>query len=158
MIITRIFYNFKGLFTYDKKDKEERPLLWIKFSHHTRNDRERAKNFLIYIFEQFERQSGKNGYILVSEWVDARPANVGIDLALFVVNILQSHFPLGLRQIIQLDMPEHILAFAPEILPYLPELNKTLVWIPHKNLSQYIDPQNYPTEYKTWLSSHPITL
>ena len=157
--------NFKGFFTYDKKDKEERPLLWIKFSHYTRNDRERAKNFLIYIFEQFERQSGKNGYIILSEWVDARPAIVDIDLALFVVNILQSHFPLGLRQIIQLDMPEPILAFAPEILPHLPEfgslthlLNKTLVWIPHKNLSQYIDPQNYPTEYKTWLASHPSVL
>ena len=150
--------NFKGLLTYDKRDKENRPFLWIKYSHYSRKDRDRGKNDLMYIFDQFERQSGKNGYILVNEWVDAKAANLDVDLVLFMVYKLQSNFPLGLRKIIHIDMPDHILAFAPEIIPYLPELNKTLLWIPHKNLSQYIDPQNYPTQYKTWLASHPEVL
>ena len=147
--------NFKGLFTYDKKDKENRPFLWIKYSHYTRKDRERAKNNLIYIFEQFERQSGKNGFIFVNEWVDATPANLDIDLLLFLSDKLQTNFPLGAKQIIHLDVPQPILAFGPEIYPYLHELNKTLTFIPHKNLSQYIDPQNYLAQYKTWLASQP---
>ena len=113
----------------------------------------------MYIYNQFERLNGRNGYVFVNEWVDASPGNVDIDLTLFQVLKLQNDFPLGIKQIIHIDIPQPILDFGgPEIFPFLPELNKTLVWIPHENVSQYIDPENYPAKYKTWLASHPIKL
>ena len=131
-------------------------MLWIKFSHYKRKDRDRAKNDLIYLFEQFERQNGKNGYSLICEYVDAGAANIDLDLVLWMVDKLQKYFPHGMKKIIQIDMPQPITDLGPEIYPYIPELNNTMIFIPYKSLSQYIDPENYPTQYKTWLAPHPI--
>ena len=140
----------KGVFPDEKIDKEGRPIFWIQFMKYSKQERERNKQYMIYLFDKFERKNGRNGYTVVGDANEVVSANVDLDLFQFMIEVMQKYFPRGIKLALGIDVNPVMEEVYPIIVSYMaPEFREVIKLISRTKLLDYMDEKYLPLHLKS---------
>jgi len=135
---------------YPHKDKEGRVLLWNRMSRHHKSDLgQLQRQYVVYMFEKADKQTSHQGWAQVADNTGAGLGNVEMDFSNFCTDVLQNHYPRGLKYNAVVDLPWILNATIKLMLAFMnEELRSTVKMIKKDELTQYIDQKFIPVHLK----------
>ncbi|XP_053210657.1 motile sperm domain-containing protein 2-like [Panonychus citri] len=141
------FYKSGGLFNY-QPDLLGKPTLYMraKFMHKVAELDAPFKDFMAYKINEIDESCGKMAsWTIIIDCAEIGWANVCIDMLRYLISIMSNYFPLGLKQVIVLDIPWILDAIRKMISSMLPEeALKVVTFTSRKKLPDFVDPKNSP--------------
>ena len=97
-------YQLLGLFMYGK-DKEGRDLLMTVGKYHHKTDLSPVlKQYWVHVLEKIDSRNKNSGWATVAWTNGTGLSNLEVSLSLFLVDIIQNHFPSGFAYQLIIDM------------------------------------------------------
>ena len=95
-----------------------------------------------------DRESVRNGYIVIGDWTDAIMANVDVDLVIHMITLLEKYYPYGVKLDVSLDLPDIFKELVPGVIEHMTTLREVVVFMKSKELSSIIEEKNIPEHIK----------
>ena len=135
---------------YPHKDKDGRTVVWARFGRYYKSClTDLIKQYAVYQFEKCDSQTSNQGWAIVIDGTGIGLSNVDMDFSNFLTDVLQTHYPRGLKYIAVVDLPFILNATAKLILSFMnEELKSTVKFITKDELTQYLDSSHIPVHLK----------
>ena len=135
---------------YPYKDKEGRTVVWMRMNRFHKSDlTPMLKQYVVYVFEKCDRETTNQGWAIVADSNGAGLSNVDMDFSNFLTDVLQTHYPRGLKYNACVDLPFILNATSKLILAFMnDELKSTVKFLKKDELTQYLEPSQIPVHLK----------
>ena len=125
-------------------------MLWVRFSRYHKSDlTPLLKQFVVYQFEKCDSQTSNEGWAMIADSTGSGLSNIDMDFHNFLTDLIESHYPRGLKYIAVVDLPFILNATMKLIMGFMnEELKSTVKYITKDELTQYLDPCHIPIHLK----------
>ena len=106
---------------------------------YSKQDRELVKKNLVFIYDKFERENGENGFGEILDCTGIAMANVDIDLAVHMVQLLEKYFAHGSKYILVLNLPGNLKELSLTVVEPMTTLKNATVFGGLPQLNQLIE-------------------
>ena len=141
-------YQTLETFVYGK-DKEGRDLLMGICKYHHKSDLSPIlKQHWVHMLEKIDSQNKNGGWAVILWTAGTGLSNVELNLALFIVDVLQNYFPCGMAYELIVDMHWILNATWKIISNFMSEEVRTKVkFVDNKTVREYVDDSQIPEAF-----------